>query len=312
MSAISVRENLNRIGELRPDKPSLHIPSSLHSSPKSLRAILHSTNFPQMESWTVKCEDHQAVDWWTYDCQGITTDGKYLYAVNANMNEHPVAIYKFNLDYGDAIRSARSPAGQAHIGPPNYYEGKIYVPVEGGTFAGVWTLDTELTTLSYKTLGGSAKPPQGYSMPWCAINPWNGFLYNSKFGDGGADGVTEVYGYDPVENFAFKKSLRLQSMPLYKVQGGCFSSNGHLYLTSHATKCIHGYNALNGAYLGSFSVPSDWSGGEEMEGIAIGNLTCKSTSDLVMVHVLVLDNDWPHRDSDIWLKHIAVPVYGFL
>jgi hypothetical protein len=69
---------------------------------------------------------------------------------------------------------------------------------------------------------------------------------------------------------------------------------------------------MNGSYLGSFPVPSDWSGGEEMEGISIGGSRCKNTGDYTPVNVLVLDNDWPHKDSDIWLKYIAVPAPEFL
>jgi hypothetical protein len=128
----------------------------------------------------------------------------------------------------------------------------------------------------------------------------------------GYDWVTEIHCYDPRNHFAYVKSLPLKGDPLSHVQGGCFSTNGHLYLTSHTTQDIKGYSALNGSYLGSFHVPSDWSGGEEMEGIAIGDMICKATRDFVPVHVLVLDNDWPHRDSDIWLKHIAVPTPEFL
>jgi hypothetical protein len=316
VSRISLRENLSKIGEPRPCKRLIHIPSDFHSKPKptSLKAMIQSMNPPKMESWVVKCEDHQAVAWWTFECQGITTDGKYFYAVNNNWHKYGMGIFKFHLGYGDAVRYRRWPFDtKNHIGPPSYFERKIYVPVETDDAPRVWILNTDLDTLALATLRGTEISKQGNKMPWCAINPWNHFLYSSRFGERKRDPpVTEVHCYDPANSFEFKESLRLQGSPLFKVQGGCFSTNGHLYLTSDASKAIHGYNVLNGSYLGQFSVPSDWSGFEEMEGIAIGNLYCKDSGDLVPVHVLVLDNDLPRVDSDIWLKHIAVPAYEFL
>ena len=125
-------------------------------------------------------------------------------------------------------------------------------------------------------------------MPWCAINPWNGFLYSSKFGEpprweedpSGTglgrlvdwDPVTEVHCYDPADNFTHKRSLPIMGEPLHKLQGGCFSTNGHLYLTSDHTQQIRAYSALNGAFLGDKWVDYDKSGltyTQEIEGICI-------------------------------------------
>src|SRR5215212_8027711 len=104
MPEISLRENLGKIGEPKPGTATIHIPSSFHSKPKSLRAMMHSMNSPKMESWAVKCENHRAVSWWTFDCQGITTDGKYWYAVNNNRhNSGAQGIFRFNLDFNGAI-----------------------------------------------------------------------------------------------------------------------------------------------------------------------------------------------------------------
>ncbi|MGH9989313.1 MAG: hypothetical protein ACREAS_02650, partial [Nitrososphaera sp.] len=307
MPQISLRENLSKIGEPKPGTTTIHIPSGFHTAPKSLKAMIHSMNSPKMESWAAKCEDHQADSRWTFECQGITTDGKYWYAVNNN-NHKPGAmgIFRFNIDYGD-LKYRRWPSNpNNHVGPPSYFDKKIYVPVETGDAPLVWILDTELTTLDLAALRGTELSGQHKKMPWCAINPWNGLLYSSRFGGGEDDPVpvSEVHCYDPAKSFDFKKSLKLQSLPISEVQGGCFSSNGHLYLTS-GDEHIHGYSVLNGSYLGSFHVPSDWTGAEEMEGIAIGNIPCKDTDVHVPVHVLVLDNDHPRTDSDIWLKHIA-------
>jgi hypothetical protein len=283
-----------------------------------------ATNSPGMEFWAQECEDKQC-HWWTMDCQGITSYGESLWAVNANNNKPPIEIYKFNFGFGDPVKTASSPCGTDHLGPPDYFENKIYVPVEGA-IARVWTLDTDLNTLGLGSLQGPTigdKPPQGAKMPWCAINPWNGLLYSSKFGEppyweedpSGSgrwvdwDPVTEVHCYDPADNFTYKKSLTLAGEPLHKVQGGCFSTNGHLNLSSDYTRDIRGYSAINGSYLGSFAVPSDWSGGEEMEGVSICPVKCPGK--YTPISVLVQDGDWP-SDSDIYFKHIAVPWPEFL
>ena len=296
------------------------MPSSFHKAPNSLRKIMQCMESSKMESWSVKCEQNQCQNW-TMDYQGISTDGESWFAVNANNNKPTPCIYKFNLTFSAQEKITVSPFGSDHIGPPNCFNGKIYVPVEGDKEARVWTLDTDLKTLDIAPLGGGEKPPQDNSMPWCAINPLNGLLYSSKFGKppiweedpsgiGGRmvdlDPVTEVHCYDPAKNFAYKKSLTLTGKSIHKVQGGCFSTNGHLYLTSDATHEIHGFSVLNGYYFGGFHVPSDWYGGEEMEGIAMGNYNCPDDGSFCPIHVLVLDNDWP-QNSDIYFKHVGVP-----
>jgi hypothetical protein len=129
------------------------------------------------------------------------------------------------------------------------------------------------------------------------------FLYSSNF-----DGVDRVHAYDPKNGFLYKGALRLQGPPVGGVQGGVFSANGHLYLTSDvfvgqgATQDIRAYSALNGAFLGSCHVP--YSPGdldaEEMEGLAIW-------ADPLWghIHVVILDNDV--SGDDVMLKHFVVP-----
>ena len=78
-------------------------------------------------------------------------------------------------------------------------------------------------------------PPQGGGNPWCALNLMgNGFLIIVSI----FDGVDSVFAYDPNNNFAFEGELRLQGNVVNRVQGGCFSKNGHLYLTSDSTEDI--------------------------------------------------------------------------
>ena len=160
-------------------------------------------------------------------------------------------------------------------------------------------------------------------MPWCAINPWNGFLYSSKFGEpprweedpSGTglgrlvdwDPVTEVHCYDPADNFTHKRSLPIMGEPLHKLQGGCFSTNGHLYLTSDHTQQIRAYSALNGAFLGDKWVDYDKSGltyTQEIEGICIAPV--RYSEGDTYVHIVVLENEATSSD-DFFFKHYSVP-----
>ncbi|MGH9975512.1 MAG: hypothetical protein ACRD8Z_06710 [Nitrososphaeraceae archaeon] len=90
-----------------------------------------------------------------------------------------------------------------------------------------------------------------------------------------------------------------------KVQGGCFSKNGHLYLTSDDTEDIRGYSNLNGKFLGSCNVDYDKSDDEEMEGLALGHITYPDGVSS-FVHVIILDNDDLSKD-DVYFKHFTVP-----
>jgi hypothetical protein len=328
----SLRQNLGKIGEPKPDKI-IKIPSTFHSFPKnkSLKMAIHAMNSPLIEGWTMINEKQFENTKWTEECQGVAGDGISWFLVSTN-NEVK-ALYKFSLNF-DLLGSV-PPGGfvggnwppealpnNLHIGPPNFYDNKIYVPVEPS--ACVWILDTNLNTLSVKPLGGKiGSTKQGASMPWCAINPWNGLLYSSKFGEppyweddpSGSgvgrlvdpDPVTEVHCYDPQKNFAYVKSLTLEGEPLHKVQGGCFSDNGRLYLTSDYTQHIRAYNALNGAFLGYKWVDYDKSGltyTQEIEGICI--VPVRYREGYTHVHIVVLENEKTSSD-DFFFKHYSVP-----
>jgi hypothetical protein len=121
------------------------------------------------------------------------------------------------------------------------------------------------------------------------------------------DNVDRVYAYDPNQNFAYKGDLRLQGGVVNRVQGGCFSNHGHLYLTSDSTKEIRAYSALNGAFLGAHGVPYAKGGvdQEEMEGITILHWYAAGGIS-THVHVVILDNDATNKD-DVFLKHFTVP-----
>ena len=128
--------------------------------------------------------------------------------------------------------------------------------------------------------------------------------------------VDKLYVYDPKNNgFSYRNAFPLSGKFLHKVQGGCFSSNGHIDITADDGKGIHCYSALNGNHLGEIVVDKgDWDGYEEIEGITVQSLNRVPEGDLVSVHVIVLDNDadfWKNKD-DVYFKHFKVPFPEFL
>jgi hypothetical protein len=298
---VSMRDSLQMIGEPKPGQAIPPFPGGFHSAPRSLRAALRAMNPPQIESWRHAQTTEYDNKLWTEECQGLTTDGQHWY-VSSN-NEDFRGIHKFPFDFAhfdDPHPSVELPSGLGnHIGALDHHEGRIYVAVE--PTPRVWMLDHDLNTLGTFDLGGAQS-----AMPWCAINPWNGWLYSSD-----SHNVDRVHAYDPADG-VLKGFLRLEGPEVDLVQGGCFSANGHLYLTSDATEEIRAYSALNGAFLGSqaISISSAPFTKEEVEGLAVARFT-HAGGDLTHVHLVILDNDAINED-DVDIQHYAVPNPEFL
>lgn len=297
----SLKNSLEKIGEPEPNSVYKPIPSGFHSSPRSLKATIKAMDPPLIENWALAHVDNFYNEDWTEECQGIVTDGNFWYLVSNNNEKR--AIYKFSLDFNIVGAVAVYTEGH-HIGHPAFGNGKIYVPVEPpdeDDNARVWVLDTELISLGVFDLGENTEDrhPPG-KMPWCAVNPWNSYLYSSV-----SSGVGSISAYDPNNSFSFKGTLSIEGEQVDKVQGGCFSKNGHLYLTSEETEDIRGYSALNGKFLGSYKVDYNKSDDEEMEGLTLGHIT-HANGISSYVHVIILDNDTLSND-DVYFKHFTVP-----
>jgi hypothetical protein len=304
---------------------------------------MHAMNPPMIGQWVFEGRSIFENKVWTEECQGLISDGNYWYGVSNNeqdpninydefgepkevLNYAHKGIYKFTLDF-QPLGFLQYPKTN-HVGAPCYQQGKIYVPVEEGSAAKVWVLDTNLETKDIRLLGGSnpnSLRPQGGSMSWCAINPWDGYLYSST-----SDNVNQVFTYDPNNDFEFmndennefmKPPLQLGGGTINKVQGGCISENGHLYLTSEwpgdlqfdpfdpttwLSGEIRAYSLLNGTFLGSHRVRYDTGVfvAEEMEGIAIAHIV-RPGGISTYLHVIILDNDL--SPDDVSIRHYIVP-----
>jgi hypothetical protein len=100
---------------------------------------------------------------------------------------------------------------------------------------------------------------------------------------------------------------------LDRIQGGAFSSKGHLYLVMDvAGHGVKGFDVRSGRQYANIPVNYDpsWGSWEELEGIDIWDLDGGAAPGINgQIHVLMLDNDGPSAD-DLFFKHYSVSNAG--
>jgi hypothetical protein len=277
---------------------------------------------PHPEAWVQAAELPIDGDW-TDECQGITFgDGHFYFSCNDSAKPGARrAIYRY-VGGGNAetVLDLRKKYGN-HLGDVDFANGKLFCAMEepqgvlvveaaSGTVVGYWKLKSEL---------GDGPPPQGDSMPWCAVNPWNKLLYSSEFGSDKP--IETVYAYDPANGFKNKKKADLHlAQPTRKVQGGCFSPNGHLYLaTDERDPSVSEPNPWYPfspiypfGYLGPARVLVELHGDDdkeqELESVCYAPATFKGTP--VQIHAVLLDNIYSSARDNIFWKGFSAPVPG--
>jgi hypothetical protein len=196
-----------------------------------------------------------------------------------------------------------------HLGDCAVHRGVLYVAMEGGPVARVGRFDLDL-----EFQWSAPLPAQGSSCPWCAIDPRTGLLYSSTFDPDHLSVYQEVTGED---RFAFQ---HLRDVPLLtddgepltleRVQGGAFSSQGHLYLTSDCRNGgISGVDVATGRRRLHVPIPFEpgWPDNEVIEGLTLVDLDGADAAWLRgMLHVLVLSIR-PQESDRIWLRHYDTP-----
>ena len=279
-------------------------PSKAGFQDKSLSRAMFSMQSPKATEWIKYAESEKEYesDDWTEECQGVTTDGNHWYF--SSNKEGKRAIYKFSAGMKKLVHFNAEQTGCKHVGDLDYSDGILYVALEQP--AKILALKSDFSQWRTYPLQGihpGTPSPQDNKLPWCAIHPWNGLLYSSRF-----DGVDEVYAYE-TKTFTLVKTLRLKRK-INRVQGGCISKNGHLLLASDDTSRIECFTTLNGHYRGGAHVQIDHDEvpPEEMEGITIWEGISYGGRD-THIHVIVLDNDvsTPWDDDSIFFKHYTVP-----
>lgn len=186
--------------------------------------------------------------------------------------------------------------------------------------------------------------------PWVALNPWDGLLYSAPATPHlGPNGGILLYAYDvndrvPVSKWAvqnLEEQLRIPEVlfdaldtdddgviwvykflravelgaPISKIQGGCFSNDGCVYLLSDATGS-HGvwrFSMLNGALLDVIGVDKTSSTVEpqECEGVCLyGDKSAYAEPTLASGGTYICATVWEWEmwpdDDIVWLKRMKL------
>lgn len=336
---VSYRGALAQIGE--PKQASCSYRDDFTSRPASLQAVIGAMTDPQPGAWTQHSE--QFVDeHWTEECQWVTWDGaRWVFSSNGTSvmvdssgigshipnpgfftNASPKALYRFaggNPLRDEHIQEAAQLSGHPkdHLGPIEYRDDIIYCALDphtggrGVLKVGVQPGQPMSRSSSFHLLGSALKPgPDGTSVPvqpsFTAINPWDGCLYCCEF-----DNADRMYLYDPGSFEWTGRTLQLGAVA-NRVQGGCFSDNGHLYLACDEGVQIGGkrrhlikaYSALNGHFYGQATVLAQ-EDNQELQGVCFARVFATDGTP-VPIHVVLLENHGATKDN-IFFKHFTAP-----
>lgn len=308
---------------------------------KSFRQTMEGMNSPEPQKWTKPSEYKNST--FLESCQGVANDGTNWY-FTANGNKGRQGIFKYdqsmkqvgNLKFSgnmDLLSVPNIPKMNipfteqtlpviGHVGDPDCYEGKIYIPVQDPH--GFLVLDTSLSAAS---VNWYPTDKIGDSHPWCAVNPWNGRLYTSTFNAeplNGFDLQPKLFAYDR-RTFKRKKSDDITlKVPTQRVQGGCFTNDGKLFLTSDVKNfegsntqkferiknlgtslkpSITCYSIVNGHYYGAIGImrESGVAYSQEVEGITYW--AKKEKGKKTNLHVVLLENEL--GTDEVFFKHYA-------
>ena len=323
---ISLREKLPGIG-VHPDT-TVSYRNSFASRPASLREAIRSMDAPR--NWQ-QVSDIFRDDFWTDEVQGVGWDGSnWIFSCNANQKKpdvkdksiyvfrggqpikdgnwlcriaykdvpHPVAGTKESDDHWGQLTCWNGFVYVAHFwsgGPKKGHSNVVVFKNNGGMLQYDRWIELEQTTSS----DGRTEYPE-----FQAINPWDGKFYSCL---GGAGAVREFFIHSSdgpnAGQWKGKKTFRLNGLLPLKVQGACFSSNGHLYVAVDARfsdfgkkyKWIFYYSALTGAFLGKIPVLAEDAGMvdgqavQELEGICYGPVSF-SDGRTAQIHAVLLEN----------------------
>jgi hypothetical protein len=255
---------------------------------------------------------------WSDETQGVTHDTTHWY-ISQKPRIWKVPVSRDLNQSFNGLLSAEIPQvlknqSANHFGDLDYFQGELFVPLEGMTIPHVVVFDAN--TLLAKGWGPLSH--QGTNnASWCAVNPVDGLLFSSK-----SDKVKHLLRYQIVRNatqiqFNFSSTLTLlnedgQPLQLDGVQGGAFSEKTKLlYISNHKgdARGLNIFDVTSGRRVAHIEVlyrpgfPSE----EEIEGITIWDLDAGAAPNIRgQLHLLVLDNDL--LSDDIYMKHYHLDI----
>ena len=204
-----------------------------------------------------------------------------------------------------SARSAGIPLeGIDHFGDCDYWEGHLYVAMEGTNPARIGVFDANLDFV------GSAPLDHEASNPWCAVDPLTGRLYTSPFDTDHLVAYELCIDGDGI-NLRSPRRTQLRDrdgvrLELGRIQGGAFTPSGCLYLTSDTTDGgIIGVDVDTGRQMLRHHVDRErgWPDFHIVEGLAYAAVDgCTNIPVGTRLHVLVFTGAWEKPDY-LWFRH---------
>ncbi len=305
---ISLRENLSKIG-ISPGTPFSY--RDLWLPPQSFRALIRSMDAPG--SWLETNPGEELERSWTEEVQGCALGhGRSFFT-----SYDPPCLYVFDGATGakvkfwnlESVPPAPGPGSNPHFGHIIINGDEIYIDhffqdgAGGDTIGHVLVLTGDGETISYSHWIPLDNVGHGNRVGLLAIN----FDQQCIITCGGGLNISEVFLHDIEGKYTGRRmSLNPPITDGGYAQGGIWSPNNHLYISSgkqnigHDYQYIYCYSPLNGVLLGRISVPAfSWT--QELEGICYAEIS--RNGQPVQLHAVLLENE-PGRD-DIFFKSFS-------
>jgi hypothetical protein len=250
---------------------------------------------------------------WGIENQGVTHDEQFWYITQRDyMWKIPVdrplskAIGKDEA----AIIKVGIPAhlramGYNHMGDIDYYQGNIYLPLEGKNPNKILVYDAkDLSLVEELDLPKSQKHAS-----WVAVHPKTGHIYSSEFtmkkkSDGIIAYVRDNGKLVEVARY-FPSNSKGNQVLIKRIQGGVFDSVTNMLILA----CDHKNGGLKGLDMDSYKIVMHHKVNyrpqfpyyEELEGVTVWR-NPNSPKIKGDIHLMMLDNDLRDKD-EIYFKH---------
>ena len=191
--------------------------------------------------------------------QGITTDGTSWFFSGTTGLEKTSATFASTTKNALAIPLLLVAQGSDHIGDIDFWNGKIYAPVEDKTYAKPKVVLYDPSSLSAGTVFDIPQNLQTKGVPWIAVDGPRGVAYMAEW-----DPTPELHVFS-LASMAYQRAIPL-STPTARVQGGKVYK-GQLYLTiDDATKHVYKVHLASGTI---FPILDLNLAGVELEGLVL-------------------------------------------
>jgi hypothetical protein len=159
--------------------------------------------------------------------QGLTTDGTSWFFSGTTGLEKTSATFASTTKNAFAIPLLLVAQGSDHIGDIDFWNGKIYAPVEDKSYASPKVVLYDPSSLGAGTVFDIPQNLQTKGVPWIAVDGPRGVAYMAEW-----DPTPELHVF-ALSTMAYQRAIPL-STPTGRVQGGKVYK-GQLYLTTDDT-----------------------------------------------------------------------------